>query len=97
MSYKITQKYCWYDKKSIIIRLYLINDVPFTFDELPEIANNDPDLIELAEKERLYEPDDLFYSSFYLLEEEAHPLIYDLDLENPEDLPKEEYEGDFYS
>ena len=92
MKYKITTKYCWYNNASMIVKMYLIQDTPFTFDELPEIASSDPEIIALADKERDYDPEDLYLSSFYLIDEQAHPLVYDMnsELENPEDLPQDE-------
>ena len=97
MSYKITQEYCWYDNARVIIRIYMINGIPFSFDELTEKEINDSKILNAANKNRDYSQEDLFLYSFYLIEEEFHPLIYDLDLENPEDLPKDDYlEEDLY-
>ena len=92
MKYKITTKYCWYNNASMIVKLYLIQDIPFTFDELSSFENSDPQIIALADKERDYDAEDLYSASFYLIDEQAHPLIFDLEseLENPEDLPKDE-------
>jgi hypothetical protein len=87
MKYKITQAYCWYNQCSMIVKMYFIQDIPFTFDELPEISISDPELIAIADKYYHYEPEDLFKNSFYLIDEEAHPCLFDVDLENPEDLP----------
>lgn len=98
MSYKISQEYCWYDNGSIIVKMYMINGLPFTFDELNESSQNDPEILRLADKNRDYSPEDLFFASFYLMEEAMHPLIFDLELENPEDLPQDDYyEEDLYS
>jgi hypothetical protein len=69
--------------------MYFIQDIPFTFDELPEYAIDSPNLIELANKEKEYNPEDLYKYSFYLIDEEFHPLLFELDLENPEILPSE--------
>jgi hypothetical protein len=71
----------------MIVRMYFIQDVPFTFDELPEGSIYDKELIEIANKYYHYEPEDLYKNSFYLIDEEAHPCIFDLELENPEDMP----------
>jgi hypothetical protein len=73
----------------MIVKMYFINGIPFTFDELSEIASSDPEIIALADKEKDYDPEFLYLSSFYLIDEEAHPLVYDMEseLENPEDLP----------
>jgi len=77
----------------MIVRMYFIQGVPFTFDELPEGSIYDKELIEIANKYYHYEPEDLYKNSFYLIDEEAHPCIFDLELENPEDMPPDvEYE-----
>jgi len=77
----------------MIVKMYFINQVPFTFDELPESAIYDKELIEIANKYYHYEPEILYKNSFYLIDEEAHPCIFDLELENPEDMPPDvEYE-----
>lgn len=91
MKYRIDTAYCWYNKGSQIVRMYFINQIPFTFDELPEGSLYDFDLIEMADKERRYDPEDLYRSSFYLIEEEVHPCLFEVDLENPEDMPDETY------
>lgn len=84
MSYKITQEYCWYDNGSMIVKMYLINGVAFTFDELPIIIQQDPEIIKLADETRSYTPEEMFYYSFYLIDEQCHPCLFELDLENSE-------------
>ena len=91
--YKITHAYCWYNDGSMIVKMYFINEVPFTFDELPEGHMYDDELRKLADLQRTFEPEDLYQNSMYLIEEEAHPCFFLVDLENPEDLPDDlEYE-----
>jgi hypothetical protein len=94
MSYKITHSYNWYKtpEDRFLIRTYLINHIPFTFDELPAIVQDDPEIIEKAELQLTYTPEILYQKSFYLIDEEAHPLLFEMDLENPQDLPDEDYE-----
>jgi hypothetical protein len=94
MSYKITHSYNWYDTKDgkYIIKTYHINNVPFTFDEIPKIAQEDPEIIAKAELQFTYTPEYFYKASFYLIDEEAHPLLFELDLENPQDLPEDGYE-----
>jgi hypothetical protein len=94
MSYKITHSYNWYQTEDdrFIIKTYHINHVPFTFDELPSIAQEDPEIIAKAELQRIYTPEIFFRTSFYLIDEEAHPLLFEVDLENPEDLPEDGYD-----
>lgn len=89
MAYKIDKFYCWYNNGSQIVLMYAINSVPFTFDELPDGHLYDKDLIELADKQLRFEPEDLYLNSFYLIDEEAHPCFFDVEIENPQDLPED--------
>jgi hypothetical protein len=88
MSYKITYTYNWYktpkDECRYIIKTYRINNIPFTFDELPEIAQNDPEIISQADQQKAITPEIFYQKSFYLIDEEAHPMLFDVELENPE-------------
>ena len=86
MKYKITTSYNWYETEDdkFIIKTYYINNIPFTFDELPEIAQEDPNIIEMAEKQLTMTPEIFYLKSFYLIDEQCHPCLFDLDLENPE-------------
>ena len=92
MSYQISQAYCWYNEGTMIVKMYFINQIPFTFNELPDGHMYDEDLKRLADKQRTFEPEDLFKNSFYLIDEEAHPLLFEMNLENPQDLPDDDYE-----
>ena len=88
--YKISHAYCWYNNGSMIVKMYFINEIPFTFDELPDGHLYDQDLCGTADKYRTFEPEDLYKNSFYLIDEEAHPCLFEMDLENPEDMPKDD-------
>ncbi len=90
MSYRIDSAYCWYNNGSMIVKMYFINHVPFTFDELPDGHLYDQDLCRSADKNRTYDPEDLYRSSFYLIDEEVHPFLFPVELENPEDLPEDD-------
>jgi len=89
MKYRISHAYCWYNNGSQIVKMYFINEIPFTFDELDEEVIYDIACLEAADKQRTFEPEDLYKSSFYLIDEQAHPLMFELELENPEDLPQD--------
>lgn len=88
MSYKITYTYNWYQtlEEKFIIKTYYINNVEFTFDEIPLIAQEDPEIIKRADEQLLMTPEIFFLKSFYLIDEQAHPMIFDVELENPEAL-----------
>lgn len=91
MGYTIGTKYCWFkrlfDTNDRIVLMYFIENVPFTFEELPDFASHDSELIELANCSPKYNLDDMYHSSTYLILEHCHPLIFELELENPELLP----------
>jgi hypothetical protein len=89
MKYKLSTAYCWYERGSMIVKMYFINGVPFTFDEMPDVAYGDPGLIDEANQNESYEPEDLFKASFYLIDEQCHPCLFELELENPELMPQE--------
>ena len=87
MGYRLEERYVWIDEGTKIVKMYFINGVPFTFDDLPDGALYDRGLIEIANKEKTWEMDDLFKAYQYLMAEECNPLIFDLELENPELMP----------
>jgi hypothetical protein len=94
MSYKITTSYNWYktEDDKFIIKTYYINGIAFTFDELNSIDQQNPEIIQRANEHLTYDPEFFYLKSFYLIDEEAHPLLFEMDLENPQDLPDEDYE-----
>jgi hypothetical protein len=89
MKYRIDAKYVWYNKGTQIVLMYFINQIPFTFDELPDGFMSDLELIQLADNELRWDPEDLYKSSFYLIDEQVHPMLFELELENPECMPQD--------
>jgi len=88
MSYKITYSYNWYQtpEDKFIIKTYHINNIAFTFDEILEELQNDPEIIAKAEQQLVMTPEIFYLKSFYLIDEQAHPMLFELELENPEAL-----------
>lgn len=87
MTYKITWSYTWYKpsaNEKYIIKTYKLNEIPFTFDDITDEEQEDPDIISQAENQLTMTPEIFFQKSFYLIDEEAHPCVFDLELENPE-------------
>ncbi len=64
MKYRIDARYVWYNRGTEIVLMYFINSVPFTFDDLPDAAKEDLELIHLADNERRFEPEDLYQASY---------------------------------
>jgi hypothetical protein len=73
-----------------VVRMYFIQDLPYTFDELPLLIQEHPSVQAEALSYKDYDDEELFRVSNYLVMEEMHPLIYDIEVENPELLPKDD-------
>ena len=86
MKYRIDTQYGWYNNKSLLVIFYFINGVPFTFDDLPTEAYGDAEVLKNAEHQ-IWEPEEMYRASMYLMDEECHPMMFELELENPELLP----------
>ena len=86
MKYKITTSYNWYETEEdkFIIKTYYINGIAFTFDEISPIIQDDPEIIKRANEHLTYDPEFFYLKSFYLIDEQAHPMLFEMDLENPE-------------
>tara|TARA_B100001079_G_scaffold208482_1_gene182403 strand:+ start:275 stop:517 length:243 start_codon:yes stop_codon:yes gene_type:complete len=67
--------------------MYFINEIPFTFDELPFGHLWDEELCRVADENRTYNPEYMYQMFGYLMMEELHPLYFPVELENPELLP----------
>lgn len=87
MSYTISTAHCWYDNERCIVKMYFLNDVPFTFDDMPDGHLYDIGLVQEANKNRSYDVDDVYKGSNYLILEQAHPCFDMIEILNPEILP----------
>ena len=63
--------------------------MPFAFDVLEEDEKEDKWILSEAALNPEYTMDDIFRFSDYLIAEECHPVLFELDLVNPEVLPDE--------
>ena len=66
MKYKISTKCCWFRGGSMIVKMYFINGMPFTFDELPDGHLRDADLIKEADESRTFNDDDMYLSLIHI-------------------------------
>jgi hypothetical protein len=86
--YTISRKHVFVDDVPVL--MYYVESMPFAFDVLEdEEKENKWILCEAANNEE-YTMEDLFKFSDYLIAEECHPMLFDLDLVNPEVLPDEQ-------
>lgn len=88
MKYTLSQTYCFYMGE--VVRMYFIQGIPYTFDELPQLVQDHPAVQTVALQNRDYDDEDMYIWSNYLVTEEAHPLMFELELENPELLPQDD-------
>lgn len=59
-----------------LCRIYYLNGLVFTFDE---INRPDSDMIELANRNTWLTMEEIYQSSSYLIQELCHPIIFELD------------------
>ena len=86
-NYKITSSYCYHNGE--IVDMYFINGIPFTFDDIPLIMQHDPYIQVEANNNYEYTSEDMYRWSNYLIDEMCHPLLFEVALENPEELPRD--------
>ena len=85
MKYTLSQSYCFYLGQ--VVRMYFIQGLPYTFDELPQIVQDHPAIQTEALSHRDYDDEELYQTSNYLIMEEMHPLMFPIEVDNPELLP----------
>ena len=88
--YKITSKYvfCVFPENyETIVKMYFIEGVPFTFDTVEKEELEDKWIKSEAALNPEFSLDQLDQCSSYLIEEECHPCLFDVELVNPELLP----------
>ena len=68
--------------------MYFIENMPFCFDVLDKVDREDKWTLSEAAINEEYTLKDVIRSSEYLLQEECHPVIFELDLVNPELIPE---------
>jgi len=86
MKYKITRKHVFLDKDPVL--MYFIENMAFAFDVLDKIDKQDKWILAEAAINEEYTLKDVIRSSEYLLQEECHPVLFELDLVNPELIPE---------
>ena len=68
--------------------MYFIENMAFAFDVLDKIDKQDKWILAEAAINEEYTLKDVIRSSEYLLQEECHPVLFELDLVNPELIPE---------
>ena len=88
-AYTASKAYVFYNDGNIIVKMYFLNEIPFTFDELPDGHLWDRELVEEATRNQTFEVEDVYKGSGYLIAEQCHPMFDNIKIINPEILPED--------
>ena len=88
VTYQLSQRYVYLEGS--VVRMYFIQGLPYTFDELPKGVEEMPQIQTEALSNRDFDMEELYKVSSYLMEEEMHPLMFELPLDNPSMLPQDD-------
>ena len=86
MKYKISRKHVFLDKEPVL--MYFIENMAFCFDVLEKEEKEDKWILSEAALNPEFTLEDIFRFSDYLIAEECHPVLFELDLVNPELIPE---------
>jgi hypothetical protein len=90
---RITHSYCYLELangQTVIVDMWFLLGIPFTFDELPASVQELEDVKLDADTGRRYTMAEIYRWSDYLIAEECHPILFDLTemIENYEEVPE---------
>ncbi len=85
--YTISRRHVFVDNEPVL--MYFVENMPFAFDVLEDEQKNDKWILAEAALNEDYTMEDIFKYSDYLIAEECHPVLFELDLINPEVMPDE--------
>ncbi len=83
--YELKTKYCFLD--CIPVKMYCVEGMPFAFDVLEKEEKVDKWILFECAINQEYTMEDIFKYSDYLIAEECHPMLFEIDVKNPELLP----------
>jgi hypothetical protein len=86
MKYKIDKRHVFIDHEPVL--MYFVNEIPFAFDGLDQHQKQDKWILTECAINPEYTLEDILRWSDYLMEEECHPVLFELDLLNPEIIPE---------
>lgn len=86
--YTISKKHVFVDNEPVL--MYYIENIPFAFDVLEKEDKENKWILAEAAMHQEYTLEQIFNFSDYLIAEECHPVLFELDLINPEVLPDEQ-------
>jgi len=90
MAHRIETSYRWLinyeDNTAKLVLTYGIRGFVFTFDDV-EDKENTIEVQNIANEQPELSHEELYKQSGYLIMEECHPCLFEMDIENPEMLP----------
>ena len=86
MKYTISKKHVFVDNEPVL--MYYVENIPFAFDVLEREEKQDKWILPECAINPEYTLEDIFRWSDYLIAEECHPVLFELDLVNPELIPE---------
>lgn len=86
LMYKVTAKYVLTEEEGIV-KVYFINEMPFTYDSIDDIIKEDEKILEEAIHLPTLSIEEIHQKSAYLLEEGLHPLLNSVELHPESVLP----------
>ena len=85
--YHVDKRHVFVDNQPVL--MYFIQEIPFAMDELTLQQKQDKWILSEAAINPEYTLQEIFRWSDYLIAEECHPVLFELDIVNPEVLPDE--------
>lgn len=86
LMYKVTASYVLTDEEGIV-KVYFINDTPFTYDSIDDMIKDDEKVLDEALHLPTLSIEEIHQKSAYLLEEGLHPLLNSVELHPESVLP----------
>lgn len=84
--YKVIAQYCLLEDDGFA-KVYFMNGIPFTFDEVDGIVDEGSDIFNEAMKNPTVSKELIYKKSDYLIAEEMHPLLSNIVLDPSSVLP----------
>ena len=66
-TFEVSSSLVWYNDDRMVVKMYFLNDIPFTFDELPVGHLWDQDLVKEANGNKSFEIEDVYIEVLIIL------------------------------
>lgn len=83
--YEISTMHCFVD--NVPVKMYFIAGMPFTFDTLEDDQKQDKWILSECALNPEFTLEYMYRASDYLISEECHPLLFEVEVCNPDLMP----------